>query len=117
MTWLTAENPATPGKTHVDIYVEKQRAYTQAVEAKVAAFSDALKRAHNDPLNLTRSSKLEAYNRWVNEHARTYRNSMQAAYMDWVVSGKKEEVEYHFAIVDVDSAMARVEASKVSVWL
>jgi hypothetical protein len=42
-----------------------------------------------------------------------YNNHVQAAYMDWVTLGKKEEVEYYFAIVDNDSAMSRVEASKV----
>jgi len=34
--------------------------------------------------------------------------------MDWVTTGKKEEVEYYFAVVDNESAMSRVEASKVS---
>jgi hypothetical protein len=33
--------------------------------------------------------------------------------MDWVTIGKKEETEYWFSIVDNDSAMSRVEASKV----
>ena len=32
--------------------------------------------------------------------------------MDWVTLGKKE-IECYFAIVDNDSAMSRVEASKV----
>ena len=34
--------------------------------------------------------------------------------MDWVMMGKKEEVKYDFPIVDNDSAMFRVEDSKVS---
>ena len=115
MEWLTSEDPAsTDGKTRVDIYVAKQKAYTDAVEKKIAAFSKALKEATDDPANKTRLQKRDAYDKWVNEHSRTWRNHMQAAYMDWVVNGKKEEVEFHFAIVDVDSAMARVEASKVS---
>jgi len=32
--------------------------------------------------------------------------------MDWVITGKKEQVEYWFAVVDQDSALARVEKSK-----
>jgi hypothetical protein len=39
---------------------------------------------------------------------------VQAAYMDWVVVGKKEEVEYWFAVVDHDSILSRVEACKAS---
>lgn len=35
--------------------------------------------------------------------------------MELVTLGKKEEVEYWFSIVDCDSAMARVEASKASI--
>jgi hypothetical protein len=39
---------------------------------------------------------------------------VQAAYMDWVVVGKKEEVEYWFAVVDHDTILSRVEDSKAS---
>lgn len=114
MQWLTSEDPDFPNRSRVDIYVTKQRAYTQAVENKTRAFDDALKHASNDPLNKTIAQQREAYDRWVAENARTYRNYVQAAYMDWVVIGKKEAVEYWFAVVDTDSAMARVEQSKVS---
>lgn len=116
MKWLTSVDPDSPGKTRVQMYVEKQRVYTQTVESKVAAFSDALKRSRDKALYPLAREQREAYDTWVNEHARTYRNQMQAAYMDWVITGKKEEVEHHFALVDVDSAMARVEASKVRTY-
>ncbi|KAG6864170.1 hypothetical protein C0991_011889, partial [Blastosporella zonata] len=112
MVWLTARDPQKDNKTRVEIYAEKQAAHTLSVENKVKAFDAALKRAMSGPLNSTIASQRAAYNEWVNENARTYRNSMQAAYMDWVVNGNKEEVEYWFSIVDRQSSMARVEASK-----
>lgn len=114
MDWLCAEDPDTPGKNHVEVYVEKQQKYTDVVERKQKAFNTALKTANEDPLNKTLSQRRAAYDLWVNENARTYRNYLQAAYMDWVILGKKEAVEYWFSIVDMDSAMARVEQSKVS---
>lgn len=113
MKWLTSEDPLCPNMTRVDIYVTKQRKYTEAVEAKTRAFDNALSLAQHDPANRTVAQQREAYDRWVSENARTYRNYVQAAYMDWVITGRKEAVEYFFAIVDTDSAMARVEQSKV----
>ena len=55
----------------------------------------------------------ERHDKWAGENQKTYNNPIQAAYMDWVTLGKKEEVECYFATVDNDSAMSRVEASKV----
>lgn len=112
MTWLLFKDPSKDSKTRVEIYSEKQEAYTKALERKTKAFNDALKRATEDPRNVTVAQQRAAYDVWVSENARAYRNLMQAAYMDWVVNGMKEEVEYWFSIVDRDSAMARVEASK-----
>ncbi len=114
MKWLQSEDPECPGRTRVDIYVDKQRRYTQAVENKTKAFDEALRKAQVDPCNKTIQQQREAYDRWVLENARTYRNYVQAAYMDWVITGKKEAVEYWFAVVDVDSALSRVETSKAS---
>lgn len=113
MDWLTS--PASPNSTdtRIDRYRVKQTAYTDAFERKVVAFDDALDRAVKDPANNTVALQREAYDKWVAENQKMYNNGVQAAYMDWVTLGKKEEVEYYFAIVDNDSAMARVEASKV----
>jgi hypothetical protein len=113
MDWLTS--PANPNSldTRIDRYRDKQSKYTDAFERKVKAFDDALDRAMKDPANNTVPRQREAYEKWVAENQKTYNNNVQAAYMDWVTLGKKEEVEYYFAIVDNDSAMARVEASKV----
>ena len=111
MSWLTAS--ASPDKTRIDLYRDKQAKYTDAFERKIRAFDDALDRAMKDPANTTVALQRAAYDKWVGENQKTYNDHVQAAYMDWVTLGKKEEVEYYFAIVDNDSAMSRVEASKV----
>lgn len=113
MDWLTAPPSSGTTQTRIDIYRDKQNSYTDAFERKVKAFDDALDRAMKDPANNTVALQRAAYDKWVAENHKTYNNNVQAAYMDWVTLGKKEEVEYYFAIVDNDSAMARVEASKV----
>jgi hypothetical protein len=77
------------GDTLVEMYTKKQKVYTDAVSAKTRAFADALKLAYDNPLNTSPSKKREEYDRWVQENAKVYRNSVQAAYMDWVVTGKK----------------------------
>jgi hypothetical protein len=113
MDWLTAPAAVGSGQTRIDVYRDKQNAYTDAFERKVKAFDDALDRAIKDPANSSPALQRAAYDKWVAENEKTYNNNVQAAYMDWVTLGKKEEVEYYFAIVDNDSAMSRVEASKV----
>ncbi|KAB5588665.1 hypothetical protein CTheo_7892 [Ceratobasidium theobromae] len=104
------DRPGTPSL--VELYAEKQAKYTHAVENKAKAFEEALKRAKEDPRNKTAALVREAYDKWVETNARTYRTYVQAAYMDWVITGRKEEVEYWFSVVDQDSALARVERSK-----
>lgn len=114
MTWLTSRDPNdTSGRTRVDAYREKQERYTAAFERKVIAYSEALKRATTENPTKTPKEQREIYDQWVAENYRTYNNLVQAAYMDWVTMGKKEEVEYYFSIIDNDSAMSRVETSKV----
>jgi len=113
MKWLTAPAGPNTDKTRIDLYRDKQTKYTDAFERKVKAYDDALDRAMKDPANTTVALQRAAYDKWVAENHKTYKNHVQAAYMDWVTLGKKEEVEYYFAIVDNDSALSRVEASKV----
>ena len=97
--------------TLVELYTQKQAAYTKACAEKTRAFAEALEKATNS----TKSAKAarQRYDQWVQENAKTWRNYVQAAYMDWVITGRKEEVEYWFSVVDQDSAMARIEQSKV----
>ena len=111
MQYLVGRDPENPTKTRVDLYREKQTHYTDAVERKTKAFNEALRVATNSEAGVEKQRA--AYDKWVSENYKTYNNLVQAAYMDWVTMGKKEEVEYYFAIVDNDSAMSRVEASKV----
>ncbi|KAJ7869729.1 hypothetical protein B0H14DRAFT_3083930 [Mycena olivaceomarginata] len=112
MSILSSEVPNKDGHSLVELYTIKQKAYTDAVTAKTKAFDEAMKIAQKDPSNKTSEEVRAAYDSWVQENARAYRNSVQAAYMDWVIMGKKEEVEYWFSVVDQDSALARVEQSK-----
>lgn len=110
MAWLVAYDPNNPSKSRVEVYREKQEKYTAAFERKSTKFHEALDKVDK---TLSPEDQRAEYARWVNANYKTYNNLIQAAYMDWVTMGKKEEVEYYFSIVDNDSAMARVEASKV----
>jgi hypothetical protein len=101
-------------RPHIQNYVEKQKAYNDAFEKKVKDFDAALQRARDEPANATVDLQRAAYDQFVAENARVYCASVQAAYMDWVVVGKKEEVEYWFVVVDHDGILSRVEASRVS---
>ena len=112
MSWLLAEDPRNPGKTQLDTYIQKQKAYTAAEERRIKIFDEAYARLTSDPRQ-TVAQKRAAYDTWVRENARKFKNEVEAAYKDWVVHGRKEEAEYWFSVVDNDSAMARVEASKV----
>lgn len=114
MAALSQEDSDNPGKKVIDLYVAKQTAYTDAVERKTKAFNAALLSATNDPANRTVAQQRAAYDKWVSENERTYANFVQAAYMDWVVTGKKEHVEFWFSVVDSDTAMSLVEQSKVN---
>jgi hypothetical protein len=113
MKWLLTQDAGT-GKTHIQNYVEKQKAYNDAFEKKVKDFDAALQKARDDPANTTEELQRAAYDKFVAENVRVYRAMVQAAYMDWVVVGKKEEVEYQFAVVDHDTILSRVEDSKAS---
>ena len=115
MKWLTSAASPNSDKTRIDLYRDKQNSYTDAFERKIKAFDDALERVKKDPGNPTPATQRAAYDKWVSENQKTYNDHVQAAYMDWVTLGKKEEVEYYFAVVDTDSALARVEDSKVCV--
>jgi hypothetical protein len=114
MEWLTEEAPNRKDKTRVDVYREKGDKYADAVERAAKAYDDALGRIQKDPKNKDSSSTIrDEYSKWVNENHKKLNNLIQAAWMDWVTNGKKDEVESKFAIVDTQSAMAAVEASKV----
>ena len=116
MSYLTGKDPNCPTMSRVEMYREKQKKYSEEFSNKTKAFNAALKDAAKEHPTSPPLQRI-AYDKWVSENYKTFNNLVQAAYMDWVTMGKKEEVEYYFAIVDNDSAMSRVEASKVRMLL
>ncbi|KJA15884.1 hypothetical protein HYPSUDRAFT_91648 [Hypholoma sublateritium FD-334 SS-4] len=111
MDFLSAPVRDKGGKTNIEVYTDCQAKYTTVVQNKTKAFNGALEEAQK--LHGANTELVDGvYNKWVEENARVWRNHVQAAYMNWVITGRKEEVEFWFAIVDQDSAMSRVEQSK-----
>ena len=49
---------------------------------------------------------------WNQMTYQRFKNSIQSAWMDWVVNGQKYNVDYNFGIIDIDSIMSRIESSK-----
>lgn len=116
MDFLSAPVRDKGGKTNIEVYTDCQAKYTTVVQNKTKAFNGALEEAQK--LHGPNTELVDGvYNKWVEENARVWRNHVQAAYMNWVITGRKEEVEFWFAIVDQDSAMSRVEQSKVCIIL
>jgi hypothetical protein len=114
MEWLTEEAPDRKDQTRVDLYREKGDKYADAVERAAKAYDGALERIQKDPKYKDSTGSIrDQYSKWVNENHKKLNNMIQAAWMDWVTTGKKDQVESKFAIVDTQSAMAAVEASKV----
>ncbi|KAF7365043.1 Helicase with zinc finger domain 2 [Mycena venus] len=110
MKWLTTTDPSRPGKIRLVWYKEKQLAHTKAVEQRIKAVNSALKRITT--MFATHDTQRQEFDKWAEENLKTYLELEQAAYMDWVVVGEKMQVEHYFAIVDKESSMSRVEASK-----
>ncbi|KAG4286400.1 hypothetical protein FPRO06_07660 [Fusarium proliferatum] len=113
MKYLTQTAPNS-SKSVIDVYVEKQQSYSEAMNkweaAKAKARADAKDRF---PGNVREQQR--AYDDWNQESFRNFKDNAQAKYMDWIVNGNKyklHQVDYYFGIVDVSSAMKRVEASK-----
>ena len=53
-------------------------------------------------------------NDWNQENSYTFKASVQAAWVDWVVNGHKYDVDFNFGMIDIDSIMSRIESSKES---
>jgi len=112
MTYLSTPINKGGSKTTVELYTELQAAYSTVVSAKAQAFREAREYAdasHGKDIEAANA----AFSAWLDENAFAWRNRVQAAYMNWVVTGRKEEVEFWFAIVDQETAMSRIELSKV----
>ncbi|KAH7268206.1 hypothetical protein B0J15DRAFT_578227 [Fusarium solani] len=110
MKYLTSTVPNS-SKSVVDVYVEKQQAWSDAMkewdQAKQAARDEAKRMFPNSV-----GRQQGHYDEWNQANFRNYKNHAQAKYMDWIVNGCKYKVDYYFGIVDVSSAMKRVESSK-----
>ncbi|KAF3911056.1 hypothetical protein AA313_de0204049 [Arthrobotrys entomopaga] len=110
MKYLTGAAPGS-SKFVIDVYVEKQQLYSEAMNnweaAKAATRADAKSRF---PGNVREQQRF--FDDWNQENFRNFKNNAQAKYMDWIVNGNKYKVDYYFGIVDVSSAMKRVESSK-----
>ena len=109
MTYLTSKDDVS-GKSRLSIYVEKQDAWNKAVEAYNAAQNSRQKLDQDN--KLTAGEQRNSFLQWMQTHGRDYKATIQAKYMDWVVHGFKFDVEFNFGVVDVSSAMKRVESSK-----
>ncbi|KAI8716368.1 hypothetical protein NCS52_00930200 [Fusarium sp. LHS14.1] len=110
MKYLTSTVPNS-SKSVIDVYVEKQQAWSDAMKEW-----DHAKQAARDEANTLYPNSVGRqqghYDEWNQANFRNYKNHAQAKYMDWIVNGCKYKVDYYFGIVDVSSAMKRVESSK-----
>ncbi|KAL1610520.1 hypothetical protein SLS60_002189 [Paraconiothyrium brasiliense] len=117
MKFLKTTPPGSK-QTVVEIYRDKQLAWAKQRSAWDTAKIEVAKRAeHLFPPESGEDfiGKQKQYiNEWNQENYYTYKASMQAAWMDWVVNGQKYNVEYNFGMIDIDSIMSRIEASKES---
>ncbi|KAK0105142.1 hypothetical protein ONS95_004459 [Cadophora gregata] len=117
MTYLKTTVPGT-GKSAVELYCEKQILWAKARSTWDTAKIETITRAEklypveSDPDNLTKQKEYIA--NWGQENYFTFKASVQAAWMDWVVTGEKHNVDYFFGMVDVGSIMSRIESSKES---
>ncbi|KAH8650430.1 hypothetical protein BGZ61DRAFT_545785 [Ilyonectria robusta] len=111
---------AAPGSTRtvVEVYRDKQMAWAKERSAWDTAKIDAAKRAaemYPPGSGPDFIGKQKQYlNDWNQQNYFTFKASIQAAWMDWVVNGQKYDVDFNFGMIDIDSIMSRIESSKES---
>ncbi|KAF5582969.1 hypothetical protein FPANT_8304 [Fusarium pseudoanthophilum] len=113
MELLKKKVPGT-SKTIIDVYRDKEMKWVERQQAWEQAKINAARNAENAFEEGTKDyvEKREKYfDNWMKSEAKSYKDAIQAAWMDWVVNGKKIEVDMIFGVVQVDS-MGRVENSK-----
>ena len=117
MKWLLAEDEGNPSNSHIQTYIEKRNAYIAAEDKKITVFQGAYRKVIDDlrAISLSIEKQCEAYNLWLRDDARDIQNEVEAAYKDWIINGRKEAVEYWFALVGDDSAFGPVQEVNVSV--
>ncbi|PON24680.1 hypothetical protein TGAM01_v206610 [Trichoderma gamsii] len=110
MNYLTTSDDSESGKSRLQTYVEKQESWNQAVERYNEAQMRHLQTIKEK--GLTAEQQEYSFLEWLQLNGRDYKAAIQAKYMDWVVYGHKFPVEFNFGLVDLASAMKRVESSK-----
>lgn len=110
MNYLTTSDCSVSGKSRLQTYVEKQESWNQAVER----YNEAQTRHRQTIKEKGLAAQQQEYSflEWLKQDGRDYKAAIQAKYMDWVVYGNKFTVEFNFGVVDLTSAMKRVESSK-----
>ncbi|KAL3459170.1 hypothetical protein BJX64DRAFT_291423 [Aspergillus heterothallicus] len=110
MNFLKSPDETDQSRSKISTYVQKQESWNKAVEQYAVAQERQLSIVKQE--TPVAAEQRQKYLEWVQAHARDYKASIQARYMDWVVHGYKFEVEFNFGVVDISSGMKRVESSK-----
>jgi hypothetical protein len=100
--WLNSGSRLHPGKTRINLYLEKRTAHEDSIKRKEDAYKEALKTSKRDPGNESVQDQEAVYYKWVAENHKGFNAAIQAAHMDWVTTANKTDVEYHLGIVDFD---------------
>ncbi|EWG53996.1 hypothetical protein FVEG_17215 [Fusarium verticillioides 7600] len=113
MELLKLKIPGT-SKTVIEAYRDKEMKWAERQQAWEQAKINAARKAESAIEEGTKDyvkKRQEYFDKWMKSEAKSYKNAIQAAWMDWVINGKKMEVDMIFGMVQVDS-MARIENSK-----
>lgn len=108
MKFLSAPALGQGGKTNLEVYTEHQAKYTAAVAKKNEAYSQAQEMARRNREDRPEVVQ-QIYSDWIKENGPFWRNYVQEVYINWVTKGKKEEVEYWFSGMGMDTDMSRIE--------
>ena len=100
--WLDSPSLSHPDKTRIELYLEKRTAHGKSIKHKDDSYKQALETTKRDPKNESAEDQQAAYNRWVAENQKRFNAAVQVAYMDWVTTASKADVEYHLSIIDLD---------------
>lgn len=104
------KKPNATGKTPIDYYIAKQNAWQKAQSEWDISRDEVQTRFKAEFADLAQMQ--ESMNQWNQAHFPKFKTNVQGKWMDWVVNGKKYDVENSFGSVDIESLMARVEDSK-----
>ncbi|KAF4444164.1 hypothetical protein F53441_11222 [Fusarium austroafricanum] len=100
--------------TVVEVYRQKELAW----EKECTALEDAQEKLAQKAKKLYRSGskdyaikQQQLNDDWNKENYPSFKARIHAAYMDWLINGFKQDVDFAFGVID-DSSMARIEVSK-----